>query len=169
MSTASLVVTTNSEAETVRLATRLAEVLRDGDTVGLQGDLGVGKTVLAKALAARLGVEEPVTSPTFGLVMEYRRSEHSRLCHLDMYRLENAEQALAFGVEECLFAPDAITLVEWPERIEPLLQPALRKGDEKLLYIIMEHGGGDRRRIVLPEHWAKRFAEFACINQTGIY
>jgi tRNA threonylcarbamoyladenosine biosynthesis protein TsaE len=98
----------------------VARTLTGGTVLALYGDLGAGKTVFARGVAHGLGIREAVTSPTFTVVQEYR---HNRgvLYHLDMYRIQGAEDALAFGIEDFLFAPEAVTVVEWPERILDLL------------------------------------------------
>ncbi len=128
----------------------LASCLRFGDTLALFGDLGAGKTVLSRGVARGLGVTEPVTSPTFTVVQEYRLPENKFFFHLDMYRIDGEEAALAFGIEDFLFAPDAITLVEWPERIAGLLPP------EQTIVISLEHSDHDRRLITLPHDLEER-------------
>jgi tRNA threonylcarbamoyladenosine biosynthesis protein TsaE len=112
---------TNSPEETKSLAARLATRLQAGDVLTLEGDLGAGKTTFAQGLAAGLGIEEPVDSPTFTLIKEY---EDGRLplYHMDAYRLESMGEEL--GWDE-YFAGDGICLVEWASRIESWL-PAKR-------------------------------------------
>ncbi len=133
-----------SEENTLELGRKLASCLKFGDTRALYGDLGAGKTVLSRGVARGLGVTEPVTSPTFTVVQEYRLPDSKFFFHLDMYRIEGEEAALAFGIEDFLFAPDAITLVEWPERISGLLPP------RQTIAITLEHSDHDRRRITMP-------------------
>jgi tRNA threonylcarbamoyladenosine biosynthesis protein TsaE len=115
--------TTDSVEATRQLAGRLAPLCRAGDVVLLVGDLGAGKTAFAQGFAAALGVEGPVTSPTFALVRHYRcgaASTVSTLIHADVYRTgtlaEVAELALAELVEE-----DAVALVEWGDLAAPAL------------------------------------------------
>jgi len=107
--------------ETVAMGSAIGRVLRPGCVVALYGDLGAGKTALARGIARGMGVCVPVTSPTFTVAQEYPLKEGLWLFHLDMYRIDNDESALAFGIEEYLFAADGITIIEWPERIEGLL------------------------------------------------
>ncbi len=95
----------------------------------LYGDIGAGKTTLVQAIGANLGIEEPISSPTYGLVHEYNYSADNGwqpFYHLDLYRLESIEEALAIGIEEYLESGH-YCMIEWPELIEPLLAPdALR-------------------------------------------
>lgn len=150
------VVESSSDAATEHLGCILASWLRPGSVVALYGDLGAGKTVLSRGIARGLGIVEPVTSPTFTIVQEYRLADGNWFFHLDMYRIDDARTALAFGIEEYLFAPDAITAVEWPERIRPLLHGAAAHGEgDPLLEIRLSHLGGDRRRIELPVRLAR--------------
>ena len=108
------------ESATERLGATLAERLRVGDVVGLKGDLGAGKTTLARAIirAAAGDRELIVPSPTFTLVEVYETPRGS-FWHFDLYRLEAAEQVYELGWEEAL--AEGIALVEWPERLGKLL------------------------------------------------
>ena len=140
-----------SEEETLNFGIRMAGFLRIGMTLAMYGDLGSGKTVLARGIARGLGITEPVTSPTFTVVQEYRTAEGEWLYHLDMYRITNEDEALAFGIDEYLFAPDCITLIEWPERIEDILHTGSRNKPEspELLSIYIEHKGPEEREITI--------------------
>lgn len=113
-------VETRSVEETLALGQRLASGLHAGDVVALSGELGAGKTVLVKAIAQALGFREPVTSPTFTIIHEYKTSPS--VFHIDLYRLNTEQEALDIGIEEYL-GGDGICLVEWAERIERLLPP----------------------------------------------
>lgn len=112
-------VDTNSLEETLRLGERLARELQTGDVVALFGDLGAGKTALIKGIARGLGITQEVTSPTFTLVHEYAGGRLP-LFHIDLYRLDSLEQALAIGIEDYLSGP-GVTAIEWSEKIESLL------------------------------------------------
>ena len=103
----------NSPEETIALGEAWATQARPGWVIGLEGDLGAGKTQLVKGIARGLGITEPVTSPTFTLVGEYNGK--LSLAHLDFYRLENDEQILAAGLEP-YFSPEGITVLEWITR-----------------------------------------------------
>ena len=110
----------------------------------LYGELGAGKTTLVKAFLSKLGAGDSGSSPTFGLVSEYRDSKGGLLAyHLDCYRLESVEEALDFGIEEYLDA-DCWVFVEWPEKIDPLL-PAQRTE------IHLKQEGFNRRALRLAE------------------
>ncbi len=113
---------TNSVEETRELAAKIAAETPNGTVFALDGNLGAGKTVFASGFARGLGITEPVSSPTFTIVQEYPRSE-GMFFHLDLYRIDNPDAALAFGIDEFLYASDAISLVEWPERIDGLFPP----------------------------------------------
>jgi tRNA threonylcarbamoyladenosine biosynthesis protein TsaE len=108
-----------SPDETERLAARLAPRLEPGDLVTLSGDLGAGKTTFVRGAARSLGVEEPVTSPTFTIGHRYRGRVD--VSHLDLYRFEELTEADWGALEPYL--DDAITFVEWPEVAAGWLPP----------------------------------------------
>ena len=138
----SLPVTTASEAETRALGQRLAATLAPGAVVALHGDLGAGKTQLAKGLAAGLGVDPAaVSSPTFTLIHEYAGTVP--VYHMDGYRTRRPEEFLALGVEEYLYG-DGVCLIEWPERLGDLLPP-------DTLHLELTHKGGDIRHLRLRD------------------
>ena len=128
-----------SVEETWALARRLAAELRPGDVVCLEGDLGAGKTTFTQGLAAALGVEGRVTSPTFCLVQEHRGGD-AYLVHMDLYRLHGEDDVLAIGWEDYL-AAGAIIVVEWPERARGLIPADAR-------HIVFAHLDGDERRRI---------------------
>jgi tRNA threonylcarbamoyladenosine biosynthesis protein TsaE len=101
----------HSPAETEALGEAWSREARAGWVIGLDGDLGAGKTQLVKGLARGLGATERVHSPTFALVNEYTTGRLP-LYHLDLYRLETREQIRAAGLEEFL-RPDGVTVIEW--------------------------------------------------------
>ena len=106
-------------AATRRLAAALADRLAPGDMIGLGGPLGAGKTTFARAVIHALGDgREEVPSPTFTLVQVYDL-ERLSLWHFDLYRLSHAEDVFELGYEDAL--ADAVSLVEWPERLGDLL------------------------------------------------
>lgn len=113
---------THSPAETAEVAAHIASELSPGSVIALHGDLGAGKTVFSCAFAKALGITEHVSSPTFTIVQEYP-CQKGILYHLDLYRIDSTEAALAFGVDEFLYDKSAYSLVEWPERIDRKLFP----------------------------------------------
>lgn len=130
---------TGSEEETEALARRAAAHLGPGTFVLLYGDLGAGKTVFVRGLAAGLGTPpEEVNSPTFTLVQEYR----GRLTvqHVDLYRVDSPGEVEDLGLDE-LAAGGAVVVVEWAERL-PVAPPGA-------VHVHIEDLGGERRRIRL--------------------
>lgn len=100
----------HSEKETYAFAKRVADRLRGGETILLNGDLGAGKTTFTKGLALALGVKETVTSPTFTYVKEYEG--RLPLFHFDMYRVSDADEVYELGLEE-YFYRGGVVVVEW--------------------------------------------------------
>ena len=129
---------TDSAEATQALAAALAGVLEPGDLVLLIGELGAGKTAFAQGIARGLGVDEPVTSPTFTIVHEYEG--RVRLAHVDVYRLERAQDLYDLGFDE-LVDDGRVTLVEWGDRVEHLL-PA------EHLVVRIEPGAADNERVL---------------------
>jgi tRNA threonylcarbamoyladenosine biosynthesis protein TsaE len=110
------------ESATAALATRLAPLARIGDVLALWGNLGVGKTVFARAfIQTRSRPDEEVPSPTFTLVQVYPPAPpfEGMVYHFDLFRLSAPEEAYELGIEEAMI--DGISLIEWPERVRPLL------------------------------------------------
>jgi tRNA threonylcarbamoyladenosine biosynthesis protein TsaE len=133
---------TASPAETEALAAALAQRLRPGDVVLVSGELGAGKTTFVRGAARALGVEVPVTSPTFTIA---RRYEDGRVpvSHLDLFRLEglDAEEPDLLADE---LGPDRVAFLEWPEHGGPDLGAASVAARVRL-----EHLGADRRRVII--------------------
>ena len=139
-------VTTSDPAATRSLGTALASVARPGDQLLVWGELGAGKTQLAKGFGAGLGVTTTISSPTFVLMAEYEG--RLPLFHLDLYRLADATDAWASGLVDERQS-SGVTLVEWPDRLGGAL-PAGR------LDVIIAGTGDEPRTITLratdPEH-----------------
>ena len=129
-----------SEAETEAFGAEVARRLPRGSVVLLDGDLGAGKTVFSRGFARALGIDEPVSSPTYTIVQEYELPEKGRLYHLDLYRISDVGAALAFGVDEFLSDPASYALVEWPERISGILP-------ENAVKVTLRHLGDGEREI----------------------
>jgi tRNA threonylcarbamoyladenosine biosynthesis protein TsaE len=104
----------HSPEETAALGEAWGRAATSGLVIALSGDLGAGKTQLAKGIARGLGIVERVHSPTFALVNEYRGGRLP-LFHVDLYRLETIDQIIAAGLEE-YFHPAGVSVIEWAER-----------------------------------------------------
>ena len=141
-----MVIESNCEKETYELGCRLGKEARAGQVYTLVGDLGVGKTVFTKGLAAGLGIEEPVSSPTFTIVQVY---DEGRLpfYHFDVYRIGDVEEMDEVGFEDYVYG-EGVSLIEWANLIEEILpqhytEVKIEKDLEK---------GFDYRRISICEY-----------------
>jgi tRNA threonylcarbamoyladenosine biosynthesis protein TsaE len=112
-------VKTNSPDETTKLAVRLGELVKPGDVITLEGDLGAGKTTFTKGLAKGMGILKNVNSPTFTIMKEYRDGRLP-LYHMDVYRMEDSDEDLGF---EEFFEGEGVTVVEWAHLIQEQLPP----------------------------------------------
>ena len=122
-------VITKSPEQTEALGRKLAELLRPGDVIAYYGDLGAGKTAFTRGLAAGLGIQESVTSPTYTIVNEYL-SGRMPLFHFDMYRLSSSDELFDIGWEDYL-ARGGVCAVEWSENVEDALTGAISVTIEK--------------------------------------
>ena len=129
------------EKETESFGMSLAPLLHAGDVLWLRGELGAGKTAFTRGFARGLGIQEPVSSPTFTIVQEYAFGDSRMLYHMDLYRIADSDAALAFGIDDFLFDRNAICLIEWPERAEDLY-PA------DAVNVEIEHTAEENRRII---------------------
>lgn len=131
-----------SAAETEALGAELATRLEPGDIVVVSGEVGAGKTTLIRGACRALGIEDPITSPTFTVGQRY---EGGRLpiAHLDLYRLEDMEREDPALLDDYL-GPGAVAFIEWPALAEPRLV------DRHVIAVRLAHAGGDRREIELP-------------------
>ncbi len=122
------------EIETEALAVRLSAAVGPGDVIALFGNLGMGKSVFARAfIRAYAGIDEDIPSPTFTLVQVYT-ADAAPVFHFDLYRLEAPEEVLELGIEEAF--TEGISLIEWPERLggwmpENRLEIHLTAGDRE--------------------------------------
>lgn len=125
-------------------AKRFASELRGGEVIGLVGDLGAGKTAFVKEVAAALGVQSEVKSPTFILMQlldcgdEGKKQEVQRVCHVDAYRLEDSGELEAIGFSDFAGQDDIVTFVEWADRV-PGIHTA--KGYRELTFTFLEEEG----------------------------
>ena len=137
---------TSSEEETIELGRRIAATLPPRAVVLLIGNLGAGKTTLAKGIASGLGAASPedVSSPTFTLIHEYGPSPGGgRVYHVDLYRLDRAGEVATLGLDD-IFDSNAVVLIEWGERFQQLM-PAER------IEIRLRTRALDRREITISE------------------
>ena len=140
------IIETHSPGETFALGRQIGQQAKAGEVYTLIGDLGVGKTVLTQGVAAGLGIEEPVNSPTFTIMQIY---EEGRLpfYHFDVYRIGDAEEMDEIGYEDYFYG-DGVCLIEWANLIEEILPPAHKQ-------IMIEKSldkGYDYRKITIEEY-----------------
>jgi tRNA threonylcarbamoyladenosine biosynthesis protein TsaE len=140
-----------NEAATLALGRALGGQVRPGDVVTLSGDLGAGKTTVARGLLATLGLAGEAPSPTFAIVQTYAPPE-TRLpvAHVDLYRIEHEEEAEELGLDD--LRGDHLLLVEWPERLGAAMwRDALR------LRLDPVAEGGRRLTVEVPPSWEGRW------------
>ena len=127
-----------AESQTLDLGEQLGRLLGQSALILLQGDLGAGKSVLARGIARGLGVpgDVPITSPTFTLMNHY--PARLDLYHFDLYRISDPDELIEIGFDDYAFG-NGVALVEWPERLENEQTPGL--------WIQLYYVGADRRRI----------------------
>jgi tRNA threonylcarbamoyladenosine biosynthesis protein TsaE len=128
---------TSSADQTEAVGERLARELRPGDVVLVCGELGAGKTTLIRGACRGLGVEQPVTSPTFTIGQTYQG--RISVSHLDLYRLAELDQEDPALLDDYI-TPEAVSFIEWPAAAEPRLEQVTRR-------IEIRHAGGDEREI----------------------
>lgn len=107
--------------EIQEVASRVLTMLGKPGCVILRGEMGAGKTTFTQAMCRQLGVMDKMGSPTFSIINEYVTGFGDRVYHIDLYRLKNETEAIAAGVEECLYS-GAFCFVEWPERAPGLFE-----------------------------------------------
>jgi len=127
----------SSPEEMVAYGKKLGASLPPGSILALSGDLGAGKTTFVQGLALGLGIDQPITSPTFIYFNQYEGK--LPLFHFDLYRMKGPEDFLGLGFEE-YFEMQGICAIEWPEKVAELLPP-------RTIRISFVHGGEDTRRI----------------------
>ncbi|WP_353093025.1 tRNA (adenosine(37)-N6)-threonylcarbamoyltransferase complex ATPase subunit type 1 TsaE [Tissierella praeacuta] len=143
----------NGLEETTDFGIKLGSILRAGDILCLNGDLGAGKTTLTKSIGLGLGVTDYITSPTFALINEY--SGNMPVYHFDVYRLENVEEIYDLGFDEYFYG-NGVCIIEWAERIEKLLPKErivlnIEKGKDICDRVINITGNGNRYIEILKE------------------
>lgn len=138
-------IVTNSEQETRKVGKEFATKLCGGDVVLLCGKLGAGKTAFVKGIAQMFGIKNDITSPSFTLMNIYpidsQQQNAKQLVHIDTYRLENEKELIDIGIEDYLGQDDCVCVVEWPEKMEKLLE------NKKTITVNIEHLDNEKRKI----------------------
>ncbi len=132
-----------SPEQTRRIGLRLGGLLKPGDIICLQGDLGAGKTTFTQGLAQGWGSLDSVSSPTFILVNQYRRADGSKLFHMDAYRLDSVPEAEELDLDSML--AEGALIIEWPERLGDLIP-------KEHLHIRLEHISEEHRQMNFHAH-----------------
>ncbi len=143
----------DDETATVKLAERLSEMCSAGNMIALHGDLGMGKTVFARAfIRYQTTPDEEVPSPTFTLVQIYDTATDP-IYHFDLYRLNHPDEVLELGFDDAL--SDGTVLVEWPDRLGPYLPR------DRLDIELLQGSTGNARRAALTGHgyWQARMTD----------
>ena len=133
-------VISRSPTQTRRIGMRLGEMLMPGDVIGLEGNLGAGKTTLVQGIASGWGSYDSVSSPTYVLVNVYRRLDRKQLFHLDAFRLKSPEEAIDLDIDAIL--DQGPLLVEWADKIEEALP-------EDFLWINMRFINDEQRDFIV--------------------
>lgn len=129
-----------SAAQTERIGMRLAQLCQAGDVICLAGELGTGKTCIARGIGRGLGIVEPITSPTFVMIREHVAPDSRlRFYHIDLYRIQSPQEAWSLGIEEYLYG-EGVCAIEWPERALELLP-------REHLWVELEHLGESQRTL----------------------
>lgn len=135
---------TISEKQTFNLAKNFAKKLEGGEIIGLVGDLGAGKTIFTKGLAAGLGIKQIVNSPTFVLMKVYQilnnKFQISNFVHIDSYRIKSEQDITTIGAQEYFTRPDTVTIIEWADKIKKILP-------KKTRFVNIKYNGGHKRII----------------------
>lgn len=135
--------TTHNAEQTISLGTKIGALLTPGDVIAMTGTLAAGKTTITKGIAQSLGVTENITSPTFCLISEYEGSKIP-LYHMDVYRLDGAEDFVNLGVDDMLYG-NGVCIIEWSEKIQSEI-PA------KAIRLDIQATGSEERTITI-DNW----------------
>ena len=136
---------THSAEETIEFGRKYAERLKGGETIGLIGELGSGKTTFIKGLAEGLRVDDTITSPTFVILKSYPGrigGKKIEFIHIDAYRIEFPDDIESVGIQDYLGRNDIIVAVEWAEKIKKILP-------KDTIYIQFKHKSENQREIIL--------------------
>lgn len=139
---------TNSDLQTINIGKQISQTINGGDILLLSGDLGAGKTTLAKGIAEGLGISSDIKSPTFTLMNVYNVKAKKQeiiktFVHIDTYRLKDEQELVDIGIEDYLGKSDCVCVIEWPEKISGLLN------EKKTKKITIDHTGEKERNITI--------------------
>ena len=144
-------ITTASEKQTFNLAKKFAKQLKSDEIIGLIGELGAGKTIFTKGLAAGLGIKKNITSPTFVLMKIYKNPRNlaksgardrqiTNFVHIDAYRIKTEQDLISIGIQEYFNRPNTVTVIEWADKIKKILPKKTRyvktktqRGDKSII------------------------------------
>lgn len=129
-----------SQQQTYDFGKQIGEMLKGGEVITLDGELGAGKTVFTKGLASALGIDEEITSPTFTILNIYENSPLT-LYHYDAYRLKSGEEAYGSGLTDYLCSKDGVCVIEWAQNIASALP-------RKLIRIQINYLNATEREII---------------------
>lgn len=129
-----------TKADLPRAAADFLSFIGEKKVILFEGEMAAGKTTFIKAICEALGVEEPVSSPTFALVNEYEGANRELIYHFDFYRIENSAEALDMGALE-YFGSGNLCLIEWPSKVADLLP-------EDRVEVTLEHGDTEEARTI---------------------
>ena len=133
---------TNSAEETIELGKKIGSLLQKGDIIAMQGTLAAGKTTITKGIAEALDIQDTITSPTFCLISEYEGK--MPLYHMDVYRLDSAEDFANLGTEDMLYG-EGVSIIEWSEKIMEELPK------KTIILKLIPHEDGSR--TITIENW----------------
>lgn len=140
----------SSPSETFEFGVTLGRLLKPGDIICLEGELGAGKTLLAKGIARGMGIDYPVSSPTFTLINEYPGKVP--MYHFDLYRLEGGEELYDIGGEELLYG-SGVSVIEWASKLKDLLP------SERLWIRVSSVPGDVDKRLIETETDGDRYEQ----------
>ncbi len=142
---------TSSSDETKKLAESFAKRLKGGEVIALFGDLGSGKTTFVQGLARELGVKENITSPTFIILNLHQAQNGLQLAHFDLYRISGPEEFEMVGASDYLGKKNMISVIEWPEKVEPQAESAEASRMEHGRIVRVKYRERRRTKKILPK------------------
>lgn len=143
-----------SLSDTEKFAKNIAKNARVNDIFCLIGDLGVGKTVIAKSIGKFFNVEEEMTSPTFTILKSYNTDNNkiAKIHHFDLYRIKDLNALIDIGFEECLYDNNSIVLIEWPEIAKEILPSNKKVITIQKVFDNYHCDNSDERKIIYEEY-----------------